>query len=40
MDWSDARREAADIAKLGDQDLDKLFDDIVRYGPPRLCHNF
>jgi kinesin family protein 1 len=29
MDWSAARREVADIAKLGDQDLDKLFDDIV-----------
>ena len=31
MDWSAARREVADIAKMGDQDLDKLFDDIVRY---------
>ena len=30
MDWSAARREVADIEKLGDQDLDKLFDDIVR----------
>ena len=29
MDWSAARREVADIEKLGDQDLDKLFDDIV-----------
>ena len=31
MDWSAARREVADIEKLGDQDLDKLFDDIVRH---------
>lgn len=30
MDWNAARRERADIEKLGDQDLDKLFDDIVR----------
>jgi kinesin family protein 1 len=29
MDWNAARRERADIEKLGDQDLDKLFDDIV-----------
>jgi kinesin family protein 1 len=29
MDWTAARREAADFNKLGDQDLDKLFDDIV-----------
>jgi len=29
MDWTAARREVADIEKLGDQDLDKLFDDIV-----------
>lgn len=29
MDWSAARREVADIEKLGDQDLDRLFDDIV-----------
>lgn len=29
MDWRAARREVADIEKLGDQDLDKLFDDIV-----------
>lgn len=29
MDWSAARREVADIEKLGDQDLDKLYDDIV-----------
>lgn len=29
MDWNAARREMADIEKLGDQDLDKLFDDIV-----------
>jgi kinesin family protein 1 len=32
MDWSAARREVADIEKLGDQDLDKLFDDIVSRG--------
>jgi kinesin family protein 1 len=32
MDWSAARREVADIEKLGDQDLDKLFDDIVSGG--------
>jgi hypothetical protein len=31
MDWSAARREVADIEKLGDQDLDKLFDDIVSF---------
>lgn len=31
MDWNAARRERADIEKLGDQDLDKLFDDIVRF---------
>lgn len=30
MDWTAARREVADIEKLGDQDLDKLYDDIVR----------
>ena len=30
MDWSAARREVADIEKLGDQDLERLFDDIVR----------
>ncbi|WVF68191.1 hypothetical protein IAT40_002956 [Kwoniella sp. CBS 6097] len=30
MDWTAARREVADIEKLGDQDLDRLFDDIVR----------
>ncbi|KAK4688603.1 hypothetical protein P7C73_g1497, partial [Tremellales sp. Uapishka_1] len=30
MDWSAAKREAADIEKLGDQDLDKLFDDIIK----------
>lgn len=30
MDWTAARREAADIEALGDHDLDKLFDDIVR----------
>lgn len=30
MDWTAARREVADIAALGDQDLDKLFDDIVK----------
>lgn len=29
MDWTAARREVADIEKLGDQDLDKLYDDIV-----------
>ncbi|WVR08515.1 hypothetical protein IAU60_005570 [Kwoniella sp. DSM 27419] len=28
MDWSAARREVADIERLGDQDLDRLFDDI------------
>jgi len=33
MDWSAARREVADIEKLGDQDLDKLYDDIVRLSP-------
>jgi kinesin family protein 1 len=32
MDWSAARREVADIEKLGDQDLDKLFDDLVSRG--------
>lgn len=31
MDWTAARREAADIEALGDHDLDKLFDDIVSY---------
>ncbi|BEI81426.1 hypothetical protein CcaverHIS002_0205860 [Cutaneotrichosporon cavernicola] len=30
MDWTAARREAADIEALGDRDLDKLFDDIVK----------
>nr|XP_018259742.1 kinesin [Kwoniella dejecticola CBS 10117]OBR81900.1 kinesin [Kwoniella dejecticola CBS 10117] len=30
MDWTAARREVADIEKLGDQDLDRLFDDIVK----------
>ncbi|KAL7422898.1 hypothetical protein Q5752_002195 [Cryptotrichosporon argae] len=30
MDWSAAKREVADIEKMGDQDLDKLFDDIVK----------
>ncbi|ORY20865.1 P-loop containing nucleoside triphosphate hydrolase protein [Naematelia encephala] len=30
MDWSAARREVADIEKLGDQDLDRLFDDIIK----------
>lgn len=30
MDWTAARREVADIEHLGDQDLDKLFDDIVK----------
>ncbi|WVQ95660.1 hypothetical protein IAU59_002758 [Kwoniella sp. CBS 9459] len=30
MDWTAARREVADIEKLGDHDLDKLFDDIVK----------
>jgi kinesin family protein 1 len=30
MDWTAARREVADIEQLGDQDLDKLFDDIVK----------
>ncbi|WVQ70657.1 hypothetical protein IAR50_000179 [Cryptococcus sp. DSM 104548] len=30
MDWSAARREVADIEKLGDQDLDKLYDDILK----------
>lgn len=29
MDWSAARREVANIEKLGDRDLDKLYDDIV-----------
>ncbi|WVW80817.1 hypothetical protein I302_102806 [Kwoniella bestiolae CBS 10118] len=29
MDWTAARREVADIEKLGDHDLDRLFDDIV-----------
>ena len=29
MDWSAARREVADIEKLGDHDLERLFDDIV-----------
>lgn len=29
MDWSAARREVANIEKLGDQDLDRLYDDIV-----------
>lgn len=38
MDWSAARREVADIEKLGDQDLDKLYDDIVSpiYCVPKL----
>jgi kinesin family protein 1 len=35
MDWTAARREVADIEKLADQDLDKLFDDIVR--PSDIC---
>ncbi|WRT70718.1 uncharacterized protein IL334_007716 [Kwoniella shivajii] len=30
MDWTAARREVADIERLGDQDLDQLFDDIVK----------
>nr|XP_019000355.1 kinesin [Kwoniella mangroviensis CBS 8507]OCF63816.1 kinesin [Kwoniella mangroviensis CBS 8507] len=30
MDWTAARREVADIEKLGDHDLDRLFDDIVK----------
>lgn len=30
MDWTAARREVADIEALGDRDLDKLFDDIVK----------
>ncbi|WVO17419.1 hypothetical protein L204_105111 [Cryptococcus depauperatus] len=30
MDWLAARREVADIEKLGDQDLDKLYDDILK----------
>lgn len=30
MDWSAARREVADIEKLGDHDLDRLFDDIMK----------
>ncbi|KIR42439.1 kinesin [Cryptococcus deuterogattii 99/473] len=30
MDWTAARREVADIEKLGDQDLDKLYDDILK----------
>jgi kinesin family protein 1 len=34
MDWSAARREVADIDKLGDQDLDKLYDDIVSWPDP------
>jgi len=39
MDWTAARREVADIEHLGDQDLDKLFDDIVGCGPsPALTH--
>lgn len=29
MDWNAAKREMANIEKMGDQDLDKLFDDIV-----------
>jgi kinesin family protein 1 len=29
MDWTAARREMADIEKLGDQDLDQLYDNIV-----------
>jgi kinesin family protein 1 len=34
MDWTAARREVADIEKLGDQDLDKLYDDIVSQFSP------
>ncbi|AAW41182.2 kinesin, putative [Cryptococcus deneoformans JEC21] len=30
MDWTAARREVADIEKLADQDLDKLYDDILK----------
>ncbi|WOO79310.1 Kinesin-like protein [Vanrija pseudolonga] len=30
MDWTAARREVADIESLGNEDLDKLFDDIVK----------
>ena len=33
MDWSAARREVADIEKLGDQDLERLFDDIASVQP-------
>lgn len=33
MDWTAARREVADISALGNEDLDKLFDDIVRWWP-------
>jgi kinesin family protein 1 len=29
MDWVAARREVANIEKMGDHDLDKLFDDVV-----------
>lgn len=38
MDWTAARREVADIEKLGDQDLDKLFDDIVRSSQTFCCN--
>lgn len=38
MDWSAARREVADIEKLGDQDLDKLYDDIVSVRPRGYGH--
>ena len=31
MDWTAARREMADIEKLGDQDLDQLYDNIVSH---------
>lgn len=34
MDWSAARREMADIERLGDHDLDRLFDDIVSFPTP------
>lgn len=29
MDWTAARREVAEIESLADEDLDRLFDDIV-----------